>query len=340
MFNIRYRLLSLSLLLIIGSMLSACGSDSAKQSTDSTSQSPDSASGSSTTSAPSSEGDSSTASGESETRQYKDFSGREATIPVRPQKVILLGDSPGDMLALGVKPIGNDFLGEAYVYKSDLDGIVDIGFPHNLEKIMSLEPDLILQSSDNDASDTEVYEKMTKIAPTVQYNRGAGTYERLREIANILGVKQSAEDWITRYESKAQKMWDKLDIKEGETAAVYLSLAGRYYVMGGYSLTLFLYDPQGFRPTAKVQELIDRNEFFVEVSAEVLPDYAGDHIFLLSLPGTEDEKVAKELMESPIWKTIPAVKEGRVTVGDISWNASDPVTMERILDELPKWLGK
>jgi len=273
-------------------------------------------------------------------RHYKDFSGREATIPVRPQKVILLGDNPGDMLALGVKPIGNDFLGEAYVYKSDLDGIADIGFPHNLEKIMSLEPDLILQSADNDASDTEVYEQMTKIAPTVLYNRGAGTFERIREIANILGVKQSAEDWITRYKNKAQKMWDKLDIKEGETATVYLSLAGRYYVMGSYSLTLFLYEPRGFRPTAKVQELIDKNEFFAEISEELLPDYAGDHIFLLSKPGTEDEKAAKKLMESPIWKMIPAVKEGRVTTADISWNASDPITMERLLDELPKWLGK
>ncbi|MBJ6360030.1 ABC transporter substrate-binding protein [Paenibacillus sp. GCM10012307] len=340
MFNIRYRLLLLSLLLTIGTVLSACGSDSTKQSGDSTSQSPQSASASSTSSSPSSEGDSSAALGDNETRQYKDFSGREATIPVRPQRVILLGDSPGDLLALGVKPIGNDFLGEAYIYKSDLDGVVDIGFPHNLEKMMSLDPDLILQSADNDASDTEIYEKMTKIAPTVLYNRGAGTYERIREIANILGVKQAAEDWIARYESKAQKMWDKLDLKEGETATVYLSLAGRFYVMGNYSLTLLLYDEQGFRPTAKVQELIDKNEFFAEISEEVLPEYAGDHIFLLSLPGSEDEKAAKELIESPLWKLIPAVKEGRVTVSDISWNASDPITMERLLDELPKWLGK
>ncbi|REK77571.1 ABC transporter substrate-binding protein [Paenibacillus paeoniae] len=320
MFNMKYRLLLLSLLLIIGSILSACGSDSKLP----TSQSPHSSS----------------AAVENETRLYKDFSGREAVIPVRPQRVIMISDNPGDMLALGVKPIGNDVLGEPFVYKSELDGIEDIGYPHNLEKIISLEPDLILQTFDNDAADIEVYEKMSKIAPTALYNRGAGTYERIREIADILGVKQSAEDWITRYESKSQKMWDRLDLKEGETATVYLRLAGRYYVMGSYSITLFLYEPRGFRPTAKVQELIDKNEYFMEISEEVLPDYAGDYIFLLSLPGTEDEKAAKELMESPIWNTIPAVKEGRVTVADISWNASDPITMERILDELPKWLGK
>jgi iron complex transport system substrate-binding protein len=340
MFNVRYRLLLLSLLLIFGGVLSACSSNSSKESADPTSQSSQTAPSSSTSSSPSSEGDSATASGENGTRLNKDFSGREAIIPVHPKKVILLGDSPGDLLALGVKPIGNDFLGEPYIYKRELEGITDIGFPHNLEKIMSLAPDLILQSADNDASDTEIYEKMSKIAPTVLYNRGADTYTRIREIADILGVKQAAEDWITRYEDKAQKMWDKLDLKKGETATVYLSLAGRFYVMGDYSLTLFLYDPRGFSPTTKVQELIDKKEFFTEISAETLPEYAGDYIFLLSLPGSDDEKAAKELLESPIWKTIPAVKEGRVTFGDISWNASDPITMERMLDELPKWLGK
>ncbi|OBZ11688.1 hypothetical protein A8L34_15190 [Bacillus sp. FJAT-27264] len=337
MFKVKYRLLLLSFLLIFGGILSACSSNSSKESADPAAKTVSSSSTSSSTSA---EDDSAVTSEENGTRQYKDFSGREAIIPVHPKRVILLGDSPGDLLALGVKPIGNDFLGEAYIYKSELEGIADIGFPHNLEKIMSLAPDLILQSADNDASDTEIYEKMNKIAPTVLYNRGADTYTRIREIANILGVKQVAEDWITRYEDKAQKMWDKLDLKKGETATVYLSLAGQFYVMGDYSLTMFLYDPRGFSPTAKVQELIDKKEFFTEISAETLPDYAGDYIFLLSLPGSKDEKAAKQLLESPIWKTIPAVKEGRVTFGDISWNASDPITRERMLDELPKWLGK
>jgi iron complex transport system substrate-binding protein len=259
---------------------------------------------------------------------------------VQPQRIILLGDNPGDLLALGVKPIGNDWLGEPYVYKSELDGIADIGFPHNLEKILELKPDLILQSGYGDAEDAATYDAMTKIAPTALFNRGAPMEERIRQIADIIGNKQAAEDWLTQYESKAKSMWEKLGLNDGDTATVYLSLAGDYYVMGKFSLTMSLYRPEGFTPPAKVQKLIDQGELFAPISAEVLPEFAGDYIFMLSKPGTDDEKAAKELMASPLWSSLPAVKNGRAYVGDIGWNASDPITMERFLDELPKWLGK
>ncbi|WP_138753107.1 ABC transporter substrate-binding protein [Paenibacillus sinopodophylli] len=273
------------------------------------------------------------------TRLYKDFSGHEVTIPTEPKKIILLGDIPGDLLALGIKPAGNDWLGEPYVYKSELDGVVDIGYPHNMEKVIEIEPDLIVQAGYGGPDDEKIYEEMSKIAPTVIYNRDAVTYDRIRELADIVGKKQVAEDWITSYESKAKATWEKIGLKDGETASVYLSLAGDFYVMGHFSLTMSLYQPEGFKASDKIQALIDKKEPFSLISREVLPDFAGDHVFLLSLPGTEDEKAATELINSPLWKALPAVKNGHAYSASIAWNASDPITMERFLDELPKIMG-
>ncbi|WP_338554315.1 ABC transporter substrate-binding protein [Paenibacillus sp. KS-LC4] len=273
------------------------------------------------------------------TRIYKDFSGHEVTIPTHPQKIVLLGDIPGDLLALGITPAGNDWVSEPYIYKEDLAGVVDIGYPHNMEKVLELAPDLILQAGYGGPDDTAIFDKMSKIAPTVIFNRDAETFDRLREVADIVNKKEEAEKWIADYEVKAKAMWEKIGLKPGESATVYLSLAGDFYVMGNFSLTMSLYQPGGFSPSAKVQELIDKKEVFSLISMEVLPEYAGDHVFLLSSPGTDDEAAAKKLVEGPLWKSIPAVQNNHAYTADISWNASDPITMERFLSELPKMMG-
>ncbi|CAM4255916.1 iron complex transport system substrate-binding protein [Paenibacillus endophyticus] len=314
MYKKHARLLLLCFLLLSVSALAACGSKADNESAASNSE-------------------------QSTTRVYKDFSGHEVTIPTNPQKIVMLGDIPGDLLALGIKPAGNDWLGEPYVYKSELEGVVDIGYPHNMEKIIELAPDLILQAGYGGDDEEKIFQDMSKIAPTVVFNRDAVTYDRIREVADIVGKKQVAEDWITSYESKAKATWDKIGLKPGETATVYLSLGGDFYVMGHFSLTMSLYQPQGFSASEKVQALIDKAEPFSLISQEVLPDFAGDHLFLLSAPGTEDEKAAKALIDSPLWKSIPAVKNNRAYLASISWNASDPITMERFLDELPKIMG-
>lgn len=334
----------LGLLVLLGGLLSACGANGGSSSgspSGSPSVEPSAGRASAESSASAAQPEDSGASAEAGgMREYTDFSGRKSIIPEHPRKVVLLGNNPGDLLALGVKPIGNDWLGEPYMYKNRLEGVEDVGYPHNIEKIMSLQPDLILQNGYGDAEDDETYAAMSKIAPTAVFDRGASTYERIRAIADILGVKQAAEDWIVQYESKAKAMWQRIGLKEGDTAAVYLSLAGDFYVMGDFSLTRSLYQPGGFSPPPKVQELIDQGELFTMISEEVIDEYAGDYVLLLSQPGTEDEQAARKLTESAMWQSIPAFKNGKAYLFDIGWNAGDPITMELLLEELPKLLGK
>ncbi|KQO18366.1 ABC transporter substrate-binding protein [Paenibacillus sp. Leaf72] len=326
------RMFIAAILLLTFGLLTACGSTGGVEATESVPASTESTESETAEQA-------ATAATEAATRIYKDFSGHEVAIPTHPQKIVMLGDIPGDLLALGITPAGNDWVNEPYIYKDDLAGVVDIGYPHNMEKVLELAPDLILQAGYGGPDDTEIFEKMSKIAPTVIFNRDAATFDRLREVADIVNKKQEAEAWIASYEIKAKAMWDKIGLKPGESATVYLSLAGDFYVMGHFSLTMSLYQSGGFSPSTKVQELIDKKEVFSLISMEVLPDYAGDHVFLLSSPGTDDEVEAKKLMEGPLWKSIPAVKNNQAYTADISWNASDPITMERFLEELPKIMG-
>lgn len=122
---------------------------------------------------------------------------------------------------------------------------------------------------------------------------------------------------------------------KGDETAVSLLLMGKdMYVMGNQGLNTTLYGQLGFKPSPGTQKLVDTNERFVDVSSEVLPDYMGSDIFLLS--NGEDETLAaqKQLMSGPLWKTIPAVQQGRVYTLDSKFNFDDPITLDKLLDEI------
>ncbi|MGG1840716.1 ABC transporter substrate-binding protein, partial [Brevibacillus agri] len=60
----------------------------------------------------------------------------------------------------------------------------------------------------------------------------------------------------------------------------------------------------------------------------------GDNIFLLTNGSDETSVHQKQLTESPLWKTIPAVQQGRVYTLDSKFNFDDPITLYMLLDEI------
>jgi len=268
-------------------------------------------------------------------RKYKDSKGREVEIPVHPQRIAYVGSDPGDLFALGVRPLGASLsvIGTQVAYPDLLEGIEDIGYPADLEKVMSLDPDLILFSDWDDAAITP----LEKIAPTVGIGE-ASTFERMDLYADILGKQAEAEAFKGGYEAKAAAVKEKLKsvLPEGENASatVLLQLGKDLYVMGHQGLSVTLYETLGFVPPKQVRKLIDAGERFAGISAEVVADYAGDEIFVLTDDSEETAKETKGLLESPIWATLSAVKNERVHVLDSRWNFDDPVTRDRLLDEL------
>src|SRR4030095_2638998 len=88
------------------------------------------------------------------------------------------------------------------------------------------------------------------------------------------------------HSAKTAEMWKQLHengIKEGETASVFTMYPGnRLFIMAGTGLPQFLYERGGFKPTPIIQDIINKEQGFVEISAELLPEYAADRIFILN----------------------------------------------------------
>jgi iron complex transport system substrate-binding protein len=273
----------------------------------------------------------------SSSRIFKDWTGHEVEVPVQPQRVIYHGETTGDLLALGVKPIGiSRMMIEGSVFEDELKDAEDMGFPLSPEKALTLNTDLIIFSN----SDETQYAQISKVAPTVTFDTFAPLEERMRVLGDLLDKKQEAEAWITQHQLKTTEMWEKLrasGVKEGETASVFTMYPGnRLFVMAVAGLPQVLYDKQGFKPTARIQEILDQDKGFVEISAELLPEYAGDRIFILNPVAEEAKQSTSELLKSQIWLKLPAVVNKQVYEFDLLKGASDATSREWLLEELPK----
>jgi len=278
---------------------------------------------------------------EATTRMFTDWTGHKVEIPVNPKRVIYHGEVTGDVLALGVVPVGvmkNENGGT--VYDDLVANVEDVGFPLSLEKSLELNPDLIIFSN----ADVTQYEQISKIAPTVTFDSFAAITERMKTLGDLLGKQAEAEAWLTKYNTTMQEMWTLVHengVKEGETASVFTMYPGnRLFIMAGAGLPQFLYEENGFKPVDKVQEIIDQEIGFVEISAELLNEYAGDRIFILNPVDPAAQQSTNELMESEVWKNLPAVKNGYVYNFDIIKAGSDALSRDWMIEELPKVLIK
>lgn len=218
-------------------------------------------------------------------RTYTDSKGHTVEIPAEAERIIYTGSDVGDMLALGVTPIGAalGIIKEQVAFPELLDGIKDIGdLLGDAEKITALDPDLILLDSGGTYYEEGAFDTLSKIAPTVTYDR-LETNERLRMLGDIVGKQQEAEEWIASYEAKVKEAVAKLNVQTGESASVFLLLGKEFYVMGDKSFAATLYHTLGYTPAPEIQKnLIDANERFANISNELLPDFAGDWLFVLT----------------------------------------------------------
>ncbi|WP_433940320.1 ABC transporter substrate-binding protein [Paenibacillus lautus] len=327
---------TISILTLMSLTLMACNgtgaTDSVSQQTAATATQP---------STGSNESPPSDAGSEAAKRSYTDYKGHTVEIPASPNRIIFSGETFSDLLALDVKAVGTDMNRmKGSVFEDQIQHVEDIGFPTSLEKVLALNPDLIIVAN----PDETAYEQLSKIAPTLMFDTFAPLEKRMPELGDILGKKAQAEQWVADYEAKADVMWQQLHstgIQADETASVFTYYPGdRLFVMVSTGLSQVLYHPNGFKPTPNIQQLLDEQSGFKEISMETLPEFAGDRIFILNPVQPEAQKSTQDMMNSTIWANLPAVKNGHVYTIDIAKSGSDAATREWLLQELPSMLSK
>lgn len=247
-------------------------------------------------------------------------------VPKDPKRIISLTNGP-NVLALEGNIVGIDeWTNMNPLFEEKLAG-VEIVTEDNLEKIIELEPDLIIAGSHMKNID-----KLNKIAPTVVFTWGKLDYLTQQiEIGKLLNKEEQAQAWVEDFQKRAAAAGDEIRAEIGEDATVSVIESGNkeFYVFGdNYARgTEILYQAMKLNMPEKVKELALESGVYT-FSSEVLPEFAGDYVIFSKNPDVDNS-----FTETDLWKNMPAVKNNRVfEINSKSSTYSDPITLEYLLD--------
>lgn len=209
----------------------------------------------------------------------------------------------------------------------------------SVERIAALDPDLIVVPFWNSES-LEARDQLREIAPFVEmvvpeYPRPYDTWKgSLRAYADIFGVPERAEEYITEQEDAAVSLRE--DIAASPAAGETVHLA--YYVGADYgwrvdkrsnTASLVLEDLELPRP--EEPELKDGG---VDLSLELTPQIDADHVWVyLSEPD-----VKAELEENALWQRLEAVEEGTARFVPSYWNSGYSLAIPLITEDIRTYM--
>ena len=269
---------------------------------------------------------------EQQTDETRSFETERGTVEIPTKPLRIVTDYYGgellsvDANVVGVEPTAfdNPFI------KDLLKDAVEIGTPVNIEKVLELKPDLIVIMYD------ENYEQLSKIAPTIHIPYGTATniQETIKLFADITGNHEEADKFISKFDQKAKEGREKLSavIDADATFGIYeLTDKGDLWIFGDNA-------GRGGQALYNALELNmphenNNEEQTLQLSMEVLPEYAADYMFLTTYDPEKKGEALKNLKDSSVWQGLDAMKNNRVFYNDFdTYYRYDPIAIYEQID--------
>lgn len=249
-------------------------------------------------------------------------------IPQEPRRVVAAGFRDQEyMLALGVIPVGiRDWYGPEHPYDKwpwvgpALGGKpvpeIHSGFDElNLEKIAALRPDLITTVYSDVTKD--VYDQLSKIAPTVAQGAGAEDFtmswqDETTLIGKALGRVRQADELITKTEkSFTDAAAAHPEFTGKKVGVLQFGDPGKFYVLNPTDPKSRFFTDLGFTIPDSLAQLVG-SESNKEVSFERL-DVLADLDVVVWLSGADPDSKALEdgVKKDQLYQSLTSVKEGR-----------------------------
>lgn len=226
-------------------------------------------------------------------------------IPRNPQRIVTLWiGSLSSAWALGIKPIASTWIpNEPFPeYLKDGNHLKYIGTlaQPNLEKILSLKPDLIISNTRL----TSIHQWLSLIAPTIVTSLPGpppSWQENLENIAKLLGKEQESQQLIDDYWQRVEKLKQTLGDRRHQITVSVITINPPYGI--------FTYGKR--HPTGKLLDdlelkrpLMQTGDFFTkeQVSQELLSEADGDVIFVSYRGGEVAKEAFDNLQQDPLWQ--------------------------------------
>lgn len=248
-------------------------------------------------------------------------------------------------MAVDVVPVASAMSYQGFpAYLPDVE-VVNLGEDEDmdLELIGQQNPGLILVNVQEGAAVEDTpYEEMSRIAPTVPIVTGQHDFEKVAlQVGRALNREAEMGEVKRGYDERAAAVADELaGLPEARLPVSQLRLrednvrvmmersnAGR--VMAAAGLT--------FEPMLAGAQMNNEAGAFYETSLELLPEAAGEHVFVYST----DEGVVEKTKRMPVWQQLSSVRNGTVHEVDFEhWmRGQGYLAAHAVLDDIERAYG-
>ncbi|QHJ69840.1 iron-hydroxamate ABC transporter substrate-binding protein [Planococcus halotolerans] len=272
------------------------------------------------------EKDGASAESKPETITYESETG-PIEVPADPQRVVVLSTYAGNVMALEVPMVGVDSWSKMNPrFETQLTDVEEVA-EDDLEKIIELDPDLIIGSSTMKNID-----KLNEIAPTVTFTYNNVDYlTQHLEIGKAVNKEEEAQAWIDDFKERAQTAGEEIraEIGEDATVSVIENFEKQIYVFGDSwgRGTEILYQEMKLKMPEKVKEMALKDGYYA-LSQEVLPEYMGDYVIF-----SKDSEQDNSFQETDVYKNTEAVKNGHVFEANAKeFYFNDPLSLDHQLE--------
>lgn len=275
-------------------------------------------------------------------------------IPIHPQRVVTLWTNIfADTLALGIEPIATAYLGDSFdEYLQDylqdkgitskIEIVGDIRSP-SLEKILQLNPDLILTNSWAEKNYNS-YNKLSRIAPTVVLDfpepLERDWKKMLKDLAVVLGKTEEFNQLMDQYNQRVENLKQALGDRRHELQISVANASPQFgiWVYGEkHPVGRVLNDVGLQRPPSQ------RGDFYYidNISEEVLSMIDGDVLFMLTSRKQDSQEMLARLRKKPLWQQLKAFQSNKIYfVNEGHWHSWDYLSINAVIDDLFKYLVK
>lgn len=243
--------------------------------------------------------------------------GGTTRVPANPQRICALA-AADELLSLGVTPVahsihdGNfpDYLAEAL---QDVPWIPNVYGAHmpNMEAIVRVRPDLIITRTPS----RQTYEQLSRIAPTVVLLDHLEHYrQRVLDVGTIIGKRRESEARLAWYNAKAAAAREVIRQTIGSQSMALIRVRPKSYRLYGdqHHVSPVLYGDLGIqRP-----RLLAERSWSSTMSPEGLLHLDADYLIIAIDPATGSRRTWDDLLTHPIWRRVPAVRNGNIHLID------------------------
>lgn len=267
----------------------------------------------------------------------------ETPIEGKPERIVALHMGAIDsLLAMGIQPVGAVKAWGADPWydhwKEDLEGVSVLGAATqpNLEKIASLDPDLIIGTK---VRQEKVYDKLSQIAPTVMTESiGKPWLENFKLFVEATGRQDKGEEVLQAWNDRLDDFKSKLG--ENDTEVSLLTFRPEQVRIYVTAFPGSIIAQAGLSHPAVQGE--NENEWgMINIKKEQIPLADGDKIFYWRRTDDQSDasaskQVMNEWMQHPLWKDLKAAQNDEVyQVDPVTWNlAGGMQAAHLLLDDL------